>query len=183
MNVLVGLVAAVIAGLGLAADRFVDDPRLFGWTAVGASVLLLGFGLMTLRRIMERNLATTDFLNGLRLIRIGFLLRDPAAVGLLPFMSSPDPLTRSKGWGLGKAGFLETVALVNSVVAAVAVAVVAGVTARDTIPWGLAAPAAAMAAWVLQIAWSRRVYRNEAKQLGSQRQNALRWWIEELKSE
>jgi hypothetical protein len=66
------LIAAVTAAIGLASSRFEDDTAPLIGVATVAAGLMTVFGIMTLRRMMVRNVTTSVFMNGLRRIRAVF---------------------------------------------------------------------------------------------------------------
>src|SRR5438094_8379915 len=171
------------AGLGFAADALKDQPdMLLRLVVVVASTLLL-FGLGTLRRVMQRNIATTEHLNGLRVIRASYLVRQPSLISVMPFIPGLSPLTRKRkknDWGLAKAGFLETVALANAALAGLAAAAAGFAQQQPTATSVTIGSAAALIAWMLQIRWAERVYEKEQAREAEDRFSAVRWWRRNL---
>jgi putative (di)nucleoside polyphosphate hydrolase len=175
LTIFVGLIGAATAGVGLAAETLKDDPQvLLGAIAALTGGLLL-LGLATLRRVMERNLSSTAFLNGIGLVRAAFIARSPAAVALFPYVPDLPPRPRSKqGWGMGKAGLLETVALANC---ALVVACASAATALSGLPLGAAiilGGLTGLGAWFGQLIWARSIYRRD--DLGQRRAKAIAEW-------
>jgi hypothetical protein len=194
VNVFFGLIGAVYAAIGLAADQFHRDAgRAYAMTV--ASLALLAFGLVTLRRLMERNMATTSYLNGLRRIRAFFVRQQPELAEVLPFIPARDPLVRARGkgryegkrednrpameharwWGIGKAGYLETAAVANCLLAAVVI----GAALSPTIPIGWMLTGALVGAggtWLAQMTWTRETYAYGDERARRKRNDALEWW-------
>lgn len=159
VNVLLGMVGAVAAGLGLAEDRFPDDDAFAAAVAL-AGVALLAFGLLTLRRLAERNLVTTSYLNGLRRIRSHYVRRDPRLTVVLPFPPPPEPIVRQepKLFGIGKAGYVQTAAFANCLLIGVALGAAAWTVAPPVAAVAIAL-AGALAGWPAQMVAVRRRYR------------------------
>jgi hypothetical protein len=182
VNVLLTLLAAVIAGIGLGADRFTANVDVLVAAVLVSSVILAMYGLVTLRRIVERNLTTTDYLNGLRRIRAAFIKANPEILEVVPFV--PGKIRRRERepwWGLGRAGFLEVVAATNCVVLAIGVAAAVWLSWRF---WTIAFAAAlvmVIATWLGQMHWVRSAYANESAKRGKERNDALLAWEVELK--
>jgi hypothetical protein len=182
VNVLLTLLAAVIAGVGLGADRLTASVDVLFTVLLMSSMILAMYGLVTLRRIIERNITTTDYLNGLRRIRAAFIKTHPEILQALPFV--PGKIRQRKRepwWGLGKAGFLEVVAATNCIVLAMGIAGAVWLVWRS---WPIAAAAAlvvVVATWLGQMSWARYAYANERGKRGKERRDALLAWESELK--
>lgn len=177
VNIFLGLIAAVSAALGLAAEK-VPLTLVFRLAAAAATVLLL-FGLVTLRRLMQRNLVTTDYLNGMRRIRAFFARAQPALARVLLYVPGEKPLKREREgwrWGLGKAGYLEVVAAANCLL--VVVALGGWSWAGDSGSWWWIV-LAALVAWIAQLEWTGLTYRAAARRRRERRGKALRWWAEQ----
>ncbi len=178
LTVFLTVVGASIAGLGLAADQLASQPGALVTAMLVASLALLVFGLVVLRRVMERNVVTTEYVNGLRLIRAFFVRQQPELLRLLPLPPGPHPQPREKKpwWGIGKAGFLETLGATNCILAAVA----AGAGAwLSRYPWPATlslAVLAAAAAWALQMRWAQRTYAALTAKRAADRREVLAWW-------
>ena len=183
VNVLVGLVVAVTAGLGLAADALGTETRLVAATAAVLTGLLLAFGLFTLRRVMKRNLDTTEIVNFLRVIRASHVLRDPSSVAVFPFVPEAKPKVRSASLGPGNGGILELVALANCALVGISIAA-AGVAMTQPsadAPWAVIAIVAFVAigvagAWIAQMRWTQSVYAGETEARDGDRARAIEWW-------
>jgi hypothetical protein len=188
VNVFFGLIGAFTAALGLASDWFATDADLAGAAAV-ASFALLAFGVVTLRRLMERNLVTTSYLNGLRRIRAFFVWQEPELANVLPFVPRTTPHVRRRGtkrnrdgkkgeerwWGLGKAGYLESAAAANCFLAAAGVG--APLSQQTAVWWWLTlAAVAAAATWLAQMSWARATYKSGTDKESIERREALEWW-------
>lgn len=181
VGVLLTLIAAAIAAIGLGADRIFAEPSRLAVIVPATSTILLLYGLVTLRRIMGRNLATTDYLRGLSRIRAAFIRAHPAILDIVPFVpGTVKPRERKPWWGLGKAGYLEVVAATNAIIAALGIG---GIVRPFTEAWpavGIAAALAVILAWLAQMAWVRSVYRAETEASLEGRSRALEAWRAEL---
>ncbi len=183
VNVFFALIAAVTAALGLNASLWqVANPA---WIVLVASGVFLIYGLVTLRRLVNRNLHTTELLNGLRRIRAAFLWTYPDALEAVPFVPSEKPVLRERdGWGLEKAGFVEIVVITNCLLvgtSAGSILYVAGPPAPSRIlTAAVAGLVSAAAAWFLQIRWIRTTYARNQAEDQEKRRDALRWWYEAL---
>jgi hypothetical protein len=181
VNVFFGVVGAATLGLGFAADAFEAEPDELKWPVAVTTILLLLFGLATLRRVMERNLATTNYLNGLGLIRASHIIRDPDVMGFMPFVPTTTRVRQKKGWGLGKAGFLETVALANSMLAGMTGIAITLAVQQSAVLAAALGLAVSLIAWTLQLAWAKRVYRDETAREAGDRLKALADWRRALR--
>ena len=117
---LAGGLGAVIAFLG-GEGATVGDPLI----ALALAALLL-LGHMSYLRVVSRNVVTDSYLDGLNRVRRYFLdhTNTPQAAEYLPFLPPATPKMRRWEPGeMGKGGRLETVALVNSLLAGTFVAV------------------------------------------------------------
>lgn len=172
------VIAAVTAAIGLASGRFESDTSSLLAIAAAAASLLLIFGLMTLRRIMGRNLTTTEYLNALRRIRAFLVQGQPEAARILAFPPERKPVTRKRDslWGLEKAGLLETIAAVNCgliMVVAVASMQLLGEALVLSLLGGILV---AVLAWLAQMKWAKETYSKltETRE-GSRRANLDSW--------
>jgi hypothetical protein len=126
MTLLYGLVGAGAAALGLLAEPAGHNDGLW-WGAAVAALALSIFGHLTLRRLVKRNRATDDYLAGLARIRAALIYRDPALAHFLIFEPKEHDVVakyrprREETWvdrWFGDGGHVETVALLNSALAA-----------------------------------------------------------------
>ncbi|MBW2056672.1 MAG: hypothetical protein JRJ26_04155 [Deltaproteobacteria bacterium] len=123
VNFFVTLTAAVIAALAATRDQGISlsqgrvDPIFF----YGLGALLL-FGLVTLVRIIRRNLESHRYLRATGRIRRYFTETDQGIGSHLYFEPRDDRPVRKKEWReiafLGTGGLVETIALVNCLIAA-----------------------------------------------------------------
>ncbi len=173
-NLLLGATGAVSAGIGFAGEALAS--MVYG-VAAFAAASLLGLGLLALRRTMQRNLVTTEYLNGLRRIRAVYATQAPALVAALPFPPSPKPIPRTHtSYGIQSGGYLETIAFTNCIFVAVFVGAVTVTLKWGWILSGGVAIAVAAAAWFAQIRWTRRIYASKTKDHRERRQKTLAWW-------
>lgn len=182
VNILLGVIAAVIAALGVAADQL-DGFNLLG-AGAGASFVLFLLGLVTWRRAIQRNVATTEYLNALRRIRARWAWNDSTLAPVLSFVptETEEVRTRNGLWGIGKAGVLETVVATNSLIVGV------GVTCtfllwENTGAAGVALAGgcgllAAIIAWASMMCSTKRLYEELAEDRANSRAKALEFWAE-----
>lgn len=176
INVFFGLIGAVTAVIGLMADNFQTSVDLSRAVLV-ASLLLFAVGCATLRRLMERNLATTEFLNGLDRIRAFFAQGRPEFIEVLPFVPVPKHRRRVKKpwWGIGRAGYLEVTAIANCLLVGGGLVVWLWHVIEPA--WAVAlATIAALLIWLAQMGWVQVTYRRESTQRESARAKALEAW-------
>lgn len=183
LDVYLTLIAATTAAIGLASSRFEEsiDP-LVSIASLAAGVMLV-FGLMTLRRIMQRNITTSAYMNGLRRIRAFVTRRQPEAAILLPFPPERQPIERRKEppqYGIGKGGLLETVAALNCALSAVAVAGLIWLPVRRLPVSAAAAVLCVVLTWIGQVKWAMRTYDRAAKGASTRQENVDAWrrWVE-----
>jgi hypothetical protein len=175
VNIYLAIVSAVVAVMGYLILRPPDGSRVsFHPVVVLALLALLAFGILTLVRVVRRNIATDECLEGLRLVRSYFVARgNEEHLQCLTFNPYNGRRVRKQGstWTFGKAGMVETVALLNSIVSWALVSTFcswANSALSDplaeygdwfTLALGLGA---ALVAWALQMAYARKSYRREA---------------------
>jgi putative (di)nucleoside polyphosphate hydrolase len=172
------VIAAVTAAIGLASSRFEDDISSLVVVAVVAATLVLIFGLMTLRRIIGRNVATSDFMNGLRRIRAFLVQANPEAATILPYPPKHQPIQRRRDsvWRLGNAGLLETVAAVNGGLAAVIVAGTTRLAEGSVLLSLLSGLVAAVLGWPAQLKWAKDTYPKVTAKRAENRKADLDSW-------
>jgi putative (di)nucleoside polyphosphate hydrolase len=177
VSLFVGLIAAATAGIGLGADAIrADRSLLVGAVAVLAAAVLM-FGLATLRRVMDRNLETTEFINRRRLVGASHILRDPAALEVFPFVAGQDPEIRKKDdFSWGKAGYLEIIALANCALVVVGATALVGLVGQQVAVAATVGLFGGAVAWVGQIEWAGRVYARETCKRARLRHEAVEWW-------
>lgn len=114
----VTFIALVATAVGLVADSLPQaDAEVTLWLAIAALVGALAIGALTFRRVLKRNVATTRLLRSARRLRHALAAGDPAAQAVIPFGGR---IEREFHWA--NAGLAETVAVLNSLLAAGAVA-------------------------------------------------------------
>jgi hypothetical protein len=114
VTAVLGIIGLTLRGEGIALAVAVRESAVM---IAGLLVVLFLFGLFTLARIVERNLATDRLKFALRAIRRRFVSRPVAAMYPNAFF---DPWTAGKQRSALKlkGGWLEVVALLNAVIAA-----------------------------------------------------------------
>jgi hypothetical protein len=180
LNIFVGLIAAATAAIGLAFDQLDGGLHALGLAVGGACVALLLFGLATLRRLMERNLATDEYVEGLRRMRVYVADRDRELVHVMGFAPSRKPreARRTEVWKLGKAGLLEINALTDCLLVAVGLSASLAATGLEWWMWLPVALAGAVYGWWLQMKWAIRVYDRETSKRVSTRAKVIDAWKE-----
>jgi putative (di)nucleoside polyphosphate hydrolase len=168
VSVFLGLVAALVAGAGLAVDATEKVTDLL-WVVLLIAVSLIPLGWMTLTRLVQRNLATSEYLRKMAGVRRHFLARQPRIAEYLPYPPREDGgpwRRRRRRFGIERGGLVEIVAFTNSLVAGAAVGL--GVAIGGAALW-LALTASIVggaAAWVAQLEMVCRRY-SEAHPIGS----------------
>jgi putative (di)nucleoside polyphosphate hydrolase len=192
LDVLLTVIAAVTAALGLASGSFEGNQTTLVSVAMVAASLLLVFGLMTLRRVMVRNIATTNYMNGLRRIRAFFLKQNPDAAPLFTYPPQKKALKRkrespkassredsTRWWTLGNAGLLETVAAINCALTGLVVGGAAWLVGAAVIASLVAGLVAAIGAWMAQMRWTDKTYESLRNRNDERRQKVLEYWGEQ----
>ncbi|HEY3235122.1 MAG TPA: hypothetical protein VGJ84_10405, partial [Polyangiaceae bacterium] len=127
---------------------------------------LLVFGYFCLVRVVHRNIATDDYKRRLNRLRRSFCEQSPDHyVRSAPFDPySIDGRRLSSPWRVGKAGWLETVALVNALVFG-ALAASTTLVAAPNVSWvsPIAGVSGVLVGWVFMIAHGARLYRRESR--------------------
>ncbi len=149
------LAASVIREKGVLTLRGQVDPIFY----CGLGALLL-FGIVTLARLIRRNLVSTDQLRALGRIRAYFVKKDWEILPHLFWEPRDDIPLRKKKWkeivSFGTGGLVETVALVNSlVVGALCVLLVLFLSSGIVALFGLGG---FIGAWVVQFLYVKRRY-------------------------
>jgi hypothetical protein len=165
--VITALVA--IGGNGIPVQDGEVDP-IFFWALV-ASLL---FGVVTLGRIIHRNLESHKYLRAANRIRRYFADRDQAILRYLYYGPYDDQPQRKKEWkkwykifSLGTGGLVEMVALMNSLIVAALFAlliiwVFGNATSPIQVTIYLLGFVGGIAAWIIQSRYVRRRYRKGA---------------------
>ncbi|UCG12246.1 MAG: hypothetical protein JSU72_17375 [Deltaproteobacteria bacterium] len=160
LNFFVTLTTAVIAALAVRERGFLVsggevDPIFF----YGLGAVLL-FGVVTLVRIIRRNLVSHEYLRANARIRRYFTDRDQEILRHLYYKPWDDRPQRKKEWNqifsLGTGGLVETIALVNSLI----VAALCALFTRSYPGWmiGLLALVGFIAAWIVQFIYVKYRY-------------------------
>ncbi len=165
VNFFITLTTAVIGTLAAIWEVANDGiDRIFFFLGL---VLVFLFGIVTLVRIIRRNLVTHEYLRALGRIRRYFADTDPAIQRFLPYPPYDDRPQREKKWkdvlSLGTGGLAEMVSLVNSLILAGIFAL-----AGQCRPWWvlvLLGFLGFMAAWIGQFWYVMYRYDKEKKEI------------------
>lgn len=165
-----GAAAAVLAFAFGGDTSIVPRERVPPAAAVSAALLLV-LGLLTVRRLIERHIVTDRYIFALRSLRRAFLTPDDAQGLPNAFFKLYEQFEPRKVnvFSLGKGGWLETIALINAVLAGFTAAIaVRSISLSWPSIWpGLAAFAAT---WTSQILYARRkLAKNVAELMASER--------------
>ena len=177
VNIFIGVIAAVMTAVGFVAKGPGAEETL-PKVAAGASAVLLAFGLVTLRRVIERNLVTTEYLDGLCRIRLFFARQEPNLRPVLPYPPDEDPIVRERKSGLRKGGHLQTVAVINCVLAALLMGTsIRSWNANSDHGWTIAFSLGALVLlWFLQMCWTDRHYKEgTAKRDRKRKESEAKW--------
>jgi hypothetical protein len=165
LSFFLAIVTAVLGAMALLID--VDrvragriDPLIF--VALGAILVL---GLLTLARIVRRNLASSAELRAAGRLRRFFVDRDPAITRYLYYGAYDDRPVRARDWrqllSIGTGGYVETIALINAALAAT-IALLAVIAAGwSMLSRSVLALIAAALAWTLQFWYVKQRYDRE----------------------
>jgi len=160
VNFMITLTTAVLGALairekGVLASGGEVEPLFF----YGLGAVLL-FGVVTLMRMIHRNLVSHVQLRAMGRIRRYFTDRHPGILRHLYYGPYDDRPQRKKEWNqifsLGTGGLTETVALVNSLVLAAICALLA--VSRSGWIVGLSGVAGFIAAWIAQFIYVKDRY-------------------------
>jgi hypothetical protein len=171
LNFFLTIVTAVLGAIALAIDADVllagrIDPLIF--YALTAILLL---GLLTLARVVRRNLTSSAELRAAGRLRRYFVDRDPAISRYLYYKAYDDRPVRAREWrqllSLGTGGYVETIALINAFVVATIALLAAIAMGVPPSLRGLSALAAAALAWITQFWYVKRRYDRERPPTGS----------------
>jgi hypothetical protein len=154
----VTLTAAVMAAVVTLLTRS-SGPASLGLALAGLVILLL-LGAMTLVRVVHRNRTTDRYKRGLNMIARHFAPEGSAVLASLLHNPYKAPEARGAGRFFGKGGLMETMVLMNSLVAgaALCVAVVLLAGPGGTAFGVVVALAGLAGAWLVQKAVVRRCY-------------------------
>ena len=153
---LAGAAAAVLA-FAFGGDTSIVPLQRVLEAAAGSAAFLLILGLLTVRRLIERHIATDRYTFALRSLRRAFLTRQDAQAFPNAFFGlyQPHQPREVSVLSLGKGGWLETVSFINAVLAGLGVAAWTG-SVSPAWPWFWLAVAAFGATWAGQILYARR---------------------------
>jgi hypothetical protein len=137
------------------------------------------FGLMTLRRIVQRNVTTARYKEGLRRIRAVLIQHEPTVASVFAFPPERTTVTRSKRgarYGFGAGGLLETTAALNAALASIGLGGVIWMLAEHLVASLFSAAIAFLVAWIGQLEWAHRLYRQVTAKEATERVKNLDAW-------
>ena len=116
--------AGGILGFVFGEKSSIVSPEQIPETAAAVAAVLLCLGIMTVRRLVTRNIVTDEYLFALRALRRLFLTQVEAASLSNAFFNPYRPARDRPGrvFSIGKGGWLETVAFVNALLMGIVVA-------------------------------------------------------------
>lgn len=188
VNLYITLATAVLGGLIVLVTRqFISSLQLLIPAVAFGIAVVISIGAGTFLRIIERNKATDQYIRSMKDAGKFFILSEPSIKPFLdefdPFKVKPRRSRKVKLYSLGTGGYLQTVALLNSLVAAslplliaLALNIVTGSqdgSQWDVKPWhyislGSSAVLVAFGSWWLQIDYAKGRYEEDEK----------KWWRE-----
>lgn len=161
---LVGVAAGVL-GFAFGGNPPIVSHDRMAAAAAAVATLVLFLGVLTVRRLIERHIATDECIFALRTFRRLFVTQAEAAMVANAFFKPyGSPRKRSSsGLSIGRGGWLETVTFFNALLTGI---VVAGVLVSWGLPaaWPLAVAVGGVF-WFLQLRGARREIANERAKL------------------
>ena len=123
VNLYITLATAVLGGLIVLVTRqFISSPQLLIPAVAFGIAVVVSIGVGTFLRIIERNKATDEYIRSMRDAGKFFILSEPS---IKPFLNEFDPFSAKKRrsekiklLSPATGGYLQTVAMLNSLVAA-----------------------------------------------------------------
>jgi len=160
VNFFITLTTAVLAALAIREKGIlVSGGKVDLIFFYGLGVLLL-FGVVTLARIIRRNLVSHEYLRAVGRIRRYFTDKDQQILRHLYYGPYDDRPQRQKEWhqifSLGTGGLVETVALVNGLIVAALCALLA--LPRSLWMGGLSGLVGFIAIWIVQFIYVKYRY-------------------------
>ena len=157
----VTLVGATVGILGFVFGEktsIASQDKIFPATAIVTAILFC-LGILTVRRLIQRDLVTEEIKLSLRTLRQLFLTQKEAEA--LPnsfFAPYADPkLTEVKLFSIGNGGWLQTVAFVNALLTGVFVVTACLAVSKDVVkPWQIIlALAGSVIVWIVQLTYAK----------------------------
>lgn len=165
----VAAAAAAVLAFAFGGDRPIVQRDLVPPAAAISAAMLFVFGLLTVRRIIERHIVTDRHIFALRSLRRAFVSREMADAypnAFFKLYEAREP-RKIEILSLGKGGWLQTVALINSILSGIMVA--AAVRSFDPASYwvcpALGAFGAFAVVWSGQLAYARRKLAEEVADL------------------
>ena len=160
----VTLVGATVGILGFVFGEktsLASGDHIFLATAIVTAILFC-LGILTVRRLIQRDLVTEEIKLSLRTLRRLFLTQEETKA--LPnsfFAPYEEPKRKSvKLFGIGNGGWLQTVAFVNALLTAVFVVTACLAVSRDVVrPWQIILGlAGSVIVWIMQLAYAKSTF-------------------------
>lgn len=174
VNFFITLVTAVFGAFGVLVGKLIFENGDFDITKyyliINAALLaMLLFGILTLARVIHRNLVSDRELRAMGRIRRYFVEKDPEIYPFLYYKPRDDTPARKKEWkdlaSFRTGGLVETVMLINSFIAAILMVLIIYPPAKPYDQWMTAHPwltafglSGIISAWTVQFIYVKFRY-------------------------
>ncbi len=151
--------AAGVLGFVFGGDQAIAPREHLAAAGTVSAAVLLCLGIFTVRRLIERHIVTDQYIFALRALRRVFLSKaDAAAISNAFFAPYAPPKARTlKVLSFGKGGWLETVAVVNALLAGTVLACALVALDAPALWNAMLSVGVTLAAWMRQIRYARRL--------------------------
>ena len=158
LQLLFTVASAAAVAVGLVADGSASSSATL-WTAAGAAAIVGLLGLLTVGRLARRNTASTKLIRSLDAIRREATDRNEDLRALFVYDPGVEVPPRTQAWAPTKGGLVDVAGCATATFCGAAallalLALDAGLYTVVTL-----AAATALASWLLQVAFVRRLYR------------------------
>ena len=164
VNFFITLVTAVFGALGVLVFENGDFDINKYYLIINAALLaILLFGILTLARMIRRNLVSHEELRAMGRIRRYFVEKDPYIKDFLYYKPRDDKPVRKKEWrdlaSIGTGGLVETVMLINSIIVAILLVLIIHHSHNFDDPWLTAfGLSGIVSAWTIQFIYVKFRY-------------------------
>jgi hypothetical protein len=160
-QLLLAVASAAGVAVGLVAD--VSRPQATLWAGTGVSIALSVLGLLTVSRLAKRNNTTTRLIEQLTTLRRQAMTEDSLVRALMVYDPYVSPSPRRQGWAPTKGGLVDLAGCTTALFVGTAVLLGGIALSLPVIVVVFGALAAAIAAWLAQVPFIRRVYRESSR--------------------